>query len=128
VLGPFLEAATDSDLTLGLAPALMGVVLVLAPWMGLTKSALLSLDAAGWLPPSQVATSLTTAAASFLAVGGVVWAALAVALAHVAGSGVRWLGLRSRGQLPRVAVVASPAGLREDVAWMRRALRRQAGA
>jgi len=124
VLGPFLEAATDNDLALGLAPALMGVVLVLAPWMGLTKSALISLDASRWLLPSQVATSLTTAAASFLAVGGVVWAALAVALAHLVGGAVRWAGLRSCGELPSLGEVVSPAGWRGDVAWLRMAIRR----
>ena len=37
---------------------------------------------------------------SFLA-NSLVWAALAVALAHVVGAAVRWLGLRSRGELPR---------------------------
>jgi len=125
VLGPFLEAATDNDLALGLAPALMGIVLVLAPWMGLTRSALISLDASRWLPPGQVATSLTTAAASLLAVGGVVWAALAVGLAHVVGAAVFWIGLRSCGELPSLGGVISPAGLRTDVHWLRSAIRRE---
>jgi hypothetical protein len=126
LLGPFLEAASGKDLALGPAPALLGVILVTAPWMGLTKSALISLDASRWLPPSQVATSLTTAAASFLAVGGLVWAALAVALAHVVGSGVRWMGLRACGELPPAGEVLSVSGLRGDAARFRRALRREA--
>jgi len=124
-LGPLLETATGRHLTLGLAPALMGVVLVVAPWMGLTKSALISLDASRWLLPSQVATSVTTAAASFLAVGGVVWAALAVALAHLVGGVVRWLGVRACGELPALQGVLSPAGWRGDVVWLRKALRRE---
>jgi len=124
VLGPFLEAATDNDLSLGLAPALLGLVLIVAPWVGLSKAALQALDASRWLPPSQVATSLTTAAASFLAVGGLVWAALAVGVAHVVGAGVLWLGLRSVGELPSPRAVFSPAGLRSDVAWLTGTLRR----
>lgn len=127
LLGPFLEAATDNDLSLGLAPALLGIVLVLAPWMGLSRSALISLDASRWLPPGQVATSLTTAAASLLAVGGVAWAALAVGMAHLVGGAVFWLGLRSCGELPRLGEVLSPTGLRSDVGWLRSAIRRTAG-
>jgi O-antigen/teichoic acid export membrane protein len=124
LLGPFLEAATDNDLALGLAPALLGIALVVAPWMGLTKAALISLDASRWLLPSQVATSVVTAAASLLAVGGVVWAALAVGLAHLIGAAVRWIGLRSLGELPPAGVVLSPAGLRGDLGLLRSAIRR----
>lgn len=123
-LGPFLEAAIGGDLALGLAPALLGLMVVLAPWMGLTKAALISLGASRWLVPSQVATSLTTAAASFLAVGGLVWAALAVGFAHVIGAAVRWAGLRARGVLPAPGAVLSPAGLRGDLTWLRTAVRR----
>ncbi|NQV08207.1 hypothetical protein HQ535_16875 [bacterium] len=124
LLGPFLEAATDNDLALGLAPALLGIILVAAPWMGLTKAALISLDASRWLLPSQLAISITTAAASFLAVGGVVWAALAVGLAHLIGAVILWAGLRSLGELPPVDAVLSFAGLRGDLGLLRSAMRR----
>jgi hypothetical protein len=123
-LGPFLGSAIGGDLSLGLAPALLGIMLVLAPWMGLTKSALIALGASRWLVPSQVATSLTTAAASFLAVGGLVWAGLAVGVAHVVGGAVRGAGLRTRDALPPPGEVLSPAGLRGDLAWLRGAMRR----
>jgi len=126
-LGLFLEAATDNDLALGLAPALLGITLVAAPWMGLTKAALISLDASRWLLPSQVAISITTAAASFLAVGGVVWAASAVALAHLIGAVALWVGLRALGELPPVNAVLSPAGLRGDLGRLRSAVRRSDG-
>jgi hypothetical protein len=92
--------------------------------MGLTKAALISLDASRWLLPSQVATSVVTAGASLLAVGGVVWAALAVGLAHLIGAAVRWVGLRSLGELPPVDVVLSSAGLRGDLGLLRSAIRR----
>ncbi|MBU1225608.1 MAG: hypothetical protein KJ698_00150 [Actinobacteria bacterium] len=127
LLGPFLEAATANDLAFGAAPALLGIMLVVAPWTGLSRSALISLGASRWLLPSQVATSLTTAAASLLAVGGLVWAALAVGLAHLVGAAVLWVGLRSCGELPAAGAVFSVSGLRSDLRWLGAVVRRTEG-
>ena len=122
-LGPFLDLVTGNDLGLGFAPAAFGVTLVLAPWMGVSWTALVVLHGSRWLMPSQAVVSGISVGASFLAVGGVWWAAVAVSAASLLGSVVRWLGLRSLGQLPGRGWLSAEAWKR-DVRWLRDAARR----
>jgi O-antigen/teichoic acid export membrane protein len=124
-LGPVLELLTGTELGLGAAPAAFVPVLLLAPWMGVSWTALVVLGGERWLIPSQVSVSVVTVAASFLAVGGVWWAAVAVSTAHLMGSVVRWRGLRALGHLPPRGWM-SAGDWRRDLAWLGDAARRRA--
>ncbi|MFQ5553896.1 MAG: hypothetical protein ACE5GC_00835 [Acidimicrobiia bacterium] len=115
---PVLEAALDVDLEFGLAPALLAVTMVLAPWMGVTKATLLTHGGVRWILPSQIATSGATMAASAAASHGIVWAAAAIALGHVAGAAVRWWGMRAVDALPVASDVFSARRLTSDVAQL----------
>jgi len=107
---PVLELLSGADLDLGPAPALLAVIIVLAPWMGVSGAALVPLGATGWLLPSQAALASATLIAAFTASSGVFWAAAAIALANVAGASIRWLGLRSRHAAPSLSdLVRSPS-------------------
>lgn len=121
---PVLEAATNFDIGSDLAPVLLAVAIVLGPFMGVTKAALLTTGGAGWLVPSQLATAVATVAASWLAGFGLTWAAAAVAVAHIVGAGVRWHGLRTHSALPNRADVLSARLLADDFASLRRVMRR----
>lgn len=124
-LGPLLDVLTGSDLGLGPAPAAFAGALVLAPWMGVSWTALVILGGTRWLIPSQVVVSGVAVGASFLAVHGVWWAALAVSAASVLGSVVRWMGVRALGHLPDSGWLA-PGAWRRDASWLRGALARRA--
>ena len=125
--GPVLEAATGSGLPFGLAPLAFAPVVVLAPWMGVSWTALVVLGGPRWLVASQSAVSAVSVGASFLAVGGVVWAAVAISAASLIGSGIRWLGLRSFESLPPAGWLA-PEAWRSDAAWVRAAVGRRGAA
>ena len=124
-LGPLLELLTGTELGLGAAPAAFVPVLLLAPWMGVSWTALVVLGGERWLIPSQVSVSAVTVAASFLAAGGVWWAAVAVSAAHLMGSVVRWRGVRALGHLPPPGWM-SVGDWRRDLAWLGDAARRRA--
>jgi O-antigen/teichoic acid export membrane protein len=115
---PLLSRLADLDVAGGFAPALLAVTMVVAPWMGVSKSALLTVGAARWLVPSQAATAVAVLVASALTGFGVVWAAFAVALAHLAGGAVRWIGLRSSESLPALRTVMAPGAVGEDLRWL----------
>ncbi|MCH7846120.1 MAG: hypothetical protein IH850_09850 [Acidobacteria bacterium] len=113
--GPILRTLTNAPLGLGLAPAFLAVTLVLAPWMGVTKSALIALGASSWILPSQFATASATLIAAAVSNQGLVWAAAAIATAHVVASGIRWYGMRSKAALPSLRHTLSPSGIRSDL-------------
>jgi len=123
-MGSLLDTITGSQLGLGLAPIAMSPVLILAPWMGVSRTALVVLGGSHWLIPSQMAVSVATVGAGLLAYRGVLWAAVAIAAAGLVGAAIRWLGLRSLDHLPRRGWLA-PAEWRRDLAWLRDAALRK---
>ena len=113
--GPLLRALTSAPLDLGQAPALLAVMLALAPWMGVSKAALIAADGASWLLPSQLATASATLVAAAVASRGLVWAAAAVGIATIGAGVVRWFGMRSVAALPEVGALVSLSLVRQDL-------------
>jgi hypothetical protein len=122
---PVLSLLTGAKIELYGVPILLSVVVVLGPWMGISKTALLSIGAAGWLVPSQLASSSATLLGGFLAPVGVVWPAIAVAAAHLAAGVIRWYGLRSHEALPPWRSLLSANAFRHDLSQMVRLLGRR---
>jgi hypothetical protein len=123
-IGPLLELVIGQEVGLGWAPAAFGLTLALAPWIGISRTALVTLGGSRWLLPSQAAISGMSVAASFLAVGGVLWAAVAVSAANLLGSLVRWLGIRALGHLPGRGWLGF-GEWRADLVWLWGAARRK---
>lgn len=118
--GPSLAALTASELDYGIAPVFLGVVLLVSPYLGVARAALVVVGGSGWIMPSQAAVASATLGAAAVGGLGVTWAAAAVGMATILGAAILTQGLRRHGALPTAGDVFDLAALRSDATRLRR--------
>lgn len=113
--GPFLGWLAGVTISAGASLIILAVVIVLAPWEGVSKAALVARSESWWLLPAQVAVSLAAFTGASLTAFGVAWAAAAISIGHVLAASVCAAGLRRSGGLPPRAMLFSSRRTVNDV-------------
>lgn len=116
---PIIQLGIDNQLQVGRTPLYLSGLLLLAPWMGVTKSSLITSGATGWILPSQLATASAALIAFFVIEDGVELAAAAVLAASILSAAIRWFGMRANRSLPSAKALLSWSLMRADFQWVR---------
>ena len=127
VAGPALKNLTNATIGLGLVPALLALRLALAPWMGATKAALITVGASSWIFAGQLTTASATLVALAFANRGLIWMAAAVAIANGLTAVIHWSALQAKSALPSLADMISLTELRRDLNFLLRLRQRGRG-